>query len=161
MKKKKYEMNIDAADSILQQVFAASDRLPNSVPFDKLVLREKLNTRFYDRAMAAFALTLLLTFLSPLVIVPLAELLDTKAGSEAVRLVDDYIAEGCLYLQLEGDAVLYEDAYLETTDGKRYPVISYDAGSGILCFPYIETTEANIYIPIEGASDFHLLLSPQ
>lgn len=161
MKKKKYEMNIDTADSILQQVFAASDRRPNSVPFDKLVLREKLNTRFYDRAIALLGIVLLVTFLSPLLIVPLAGLLEKEASPGVVRLVDDYVADGCLYLRLEGAAVLYEDAYLETVDGEQYSAISYDADGGILCFPYIETTEANIYIPVEGASGLQLLLSPQ
>ncbi len=161
MRKRKYEINIDTADSILQQVFAAGNRQSNAVPFDKLVLREKLNTRFYDRALVLLGIVLLITFLSPLVIVPLAKLLENKPAPEAVRLVDDYVADGCLYLRLEGDAILYGDAYLETTNGEQYSVLSYDADNGILCFPYIETTEANIYIPIEGAPCLQLLLSPQ
>ena len=50
-KKNKYEMNIDTANEILQNVFAAESKTPNTVPFDKLVLRQKANTRFYNRIL--------------------------------------------------------------------------------------------------------------
>lgn len=159
-KKNKYEMNIDTANEILQNVFAAESKTPNTVPFDKLVLRQKANTRFYDRILVILFLVLLLTFLSPLALTPLTGNPNTGFISNSVELVDDYVEEGFLYLQLDGMLILYEDAYLETADGTQYSVISYDESIGTLCFPYIEGTESNIYIPLEGGQTFHLLLTP-
>ena len=40
-KKKTYQMDIKSADTTLQNIFAACNETPNTVPFDKLLLRQK------------------------------------------------------------------------------------------------------------------------
>ena len=79
-KKKNYEMNIDTANAILQNVFAAEAKAPNTIPFDKLVLREKANTRFYDRAL------ILLFYWQQKTIEELAEITGQKPTNVKVRL---------------------------------------------------------------------------
>ena len=160
-KRQKYEMNMESANVALQNVFAACNKAPNTIPFDKLVLREKLNTRCYDRLLIMVALLLLLTFLSPLAVVPVSGFLERCFVSAEVRLIDDYVEDGYLYLQLEGDNILYEDAYLEKPDGTVIPVQFYDSKKRILCLPYIDDAESNIYIPLKNGKVLHLLLSPQ
>lgn len=160
-KHQKYEMNMETANAALQNVFAACDKAPNTIPFDKLVLREKLNTRCYNRLLFIAALLLLLTFLSPLAIVPVSEYLDSRFPTTEAKLITDYVENGYLYLQLEGDNILYKDAYLEKPDGTVIPVQSYDRKKGILCLPYIDDAETNIYIPLKNGKVLHLLLSPQ
>ncbi len=160
-KRQKYEMNMESANAALQNVFAACNKAPNTIPFDKLVLREKLNTRCYDRLLIMVALLLLLTFLSPLAIVPVSGFLERCFVSTEVRLIDDYVEDGYLYLQLEGDNILYEGAYLEKPDGTVIPVQFYDSQKRILCLPYIDDAETNIYIPLKNGKVLHLLLSPQ
>jgi hypothetical protein len=159
--RKKYEINTDRANDILQNVFAAGSLPPNTVPFDKLVLRGKLNTRLFDLPLFFAGLLLVLTFVCPLCIVPLAERLDPAYSTGYARLVEDYVEEDCLYLKVEGRRILYGEAYLETADGQTCHVLSYDRASGILCFPYISDSETNIYIPVKDGAPLHLLLSPQ
>ena len=67
-KRNTYEMNVDTANAILQNVFAAEDKTPNTLSFDKIVLRQKANTRFYDKILRVLLLVLTLSFLSPLVL---------------------------------------------------------------------------------------------
>lgn len=160
-KNKKYQMNMDTANTILQNVFAAESQTPNTIPFDKLVLREKANTRFYDRFLVMLSVVVLFVFLSPLAFIPITGNPITGFSSGTLELVDDYVEKDCLYLQVDGAPVLYKDAYLETTDGTRYSPISFDEKTGTLCFPYIENLESNIYIPTMDGGTLHLLLTPQ
>lgn len=87
-RKNKYEMNMDTANTILQNVFASESKIPNTVPFDKLVLRQKANTRFYDRILIILFLVLLLTFLSPLAFTPLTGNPNIDFLSNLVELVN-------------------------------------------------------------------------
>lgn len=160
-KQKKYEMNKDIANRALQDVFTACDKAPNTTPFDKLVLREKANTRPYNRMLLLTAMLLALTFLTPLLIVPLTAQISRWRTPEPPELVNDYVEDSCLYLQFTGDNIQYEDAYLEKQDGTILPILSYDAKSKTICFPYIEDSESNIYIPIKGGGALHLLLTPR
>lgn len=160
-KKNKYEINIETANAALQNVFSACDKVPNSIPFDKLLLREKLNTRLYDRILILLSVLLLLTFLSPLAVVPVSEFLDSRFAPEKVLLEDDYVEDGVLYIRLTGDNILFDEAYLEMPDGTVIPVLSYDKNSQTLCFPFITEAETNIYIPVKDNTPLHLLLSPE
>ena len=160
-KNSKYEMNKETANATLQNVFAACDKAPNTIPFDKLLLREKLNTHIYDRLVVLVLLLLLFTFLSPLAIVPVSESLERVFAPEKVQMTDNYVEDGFLYIQLKGDNILYEDAYLERSDGTIVPATSYDIKTKIICFPFVEDGESNIYIPVTDSSPLHLLLSPQ
>lgn len=40
-------MNIDSANAALQNIFAACDQKPNTMPFDTILLRQQANTRSY------------------------------------------------------------------------------------------------------------------
>lgn len=160
-KQNKYKMNPDMANQTLQNVFAACDRESNATPFDKLILRKRANTRVYDRLILLTSLFLLLTFLAPLFIVPVSTMLGKRTNSESPALVRDYVEDSCLYLELKGDHIVYEEAYLEKADGTIIPVLSFDRETKTLCFPYVDNAESNIYIPIRGSDPLHLLLSPQ
>lgn len=152
-------MNPTQANEVLQNVFAANKQPPNTIPFDKLLLRQKLNTRKYDYPLCLTALLLLLTFLSPLAVAPVSSIFnDTRPAK--VTLLSDTLQDGVLCLTLSGDGILYEEAYQETADGITEPPLSYDDESGKLYFTYYGT-ETNIYIPLENAPVFHLLLSPR
>lgn len=158
-KKKIYQMDIDKANTALQNIFAACNQAPNTIPFDKLVLRQQLNTGIYTRLIAITVITLFLTFLSPLIIVSLSTQLEPDTLSDTVELLSDYCAEDILYLTFSQGNVLYEDAYLETADGKIIPALSYDTTTNTIAFPFIADAECNIYIPIPNGQPLHFLLS--
>jgi len=161
MKKNTYQMDINQANSTLQNVFAACDQAPNTIPFDKIILRQKANTKIYNRLITVTAVILLLTFLSPLVIVPVANLIEHITVPAPVVLLNDYVEDNILYLQFEGDNILYEEAYVEEINGKRHYAVTYDTKKQLIGFPYIREIEFNIYIPIKDSEPLHLLLSPQ
>ncbi len=158
-KKKIYQMDMEQANTALQNIFAACNQAPNTIPFDKLVLRKQLNTGLYTRLIVITAITLVFTLLSPLMIVPAAGLFAPGSPQKTVELLDDYRSGDILYLTFSQGNVLYEDAYLETADGEIIPALSYDADTNTIAFPYMEDVECNIYIPVADGQPLHFLLS--
>ena len=154
-------MDMDTANAALQNILAACDKAPNTIPFDKIVLRQKANTKPYNRLIVLTAVLLLLTFLSPLVIVPIATRLEPYFAPEPVKLINDYIEDDILYLQFSGDDICYDQAYIELPDGERTSSIPVDTDKGWIGFPYNGTEEINIYIPLEKGSHVHYLLTPK
>lgn len=159
---RKYQMNPTQADAALQNIFAACEQSPNTVSLGTLALRQKANTRIYDRLLLLTAILLLMTFLSPLIVSPAASLFcgNNTTTASKVTLVADTLNDGVLCLTLSGDGILYEEAYQETADGIVEAPLSYDESAGTVSFTYY-ATDTNIYIPIENAPVFHLLLSPR
>ena len=64
---------MNTANNALQNILSTCNQPVNTIPFDKLVLRKKINAASYNRLMVATAVIFVLTFLSPLVIAPLSE----------------------------------------------------------------------------------------
>lgn len=154
-------MNTTQANQALQSIFAACDNKPNTIPFDKLLLRQKISTKKYDRLLLITYIFLFLSFFSPLIIVPFANRTMEWNTSHPVTMVDNYMEDGYLYVKLQGDDILYEEAYMENLDGTVIPIFSYDKRKQILCFPYSDDSEFNIYIPVRDSKPLHLLLIPR
>lgn len=160
-KNKIYKMDPGRANSALQNIFAACDQTPNTVPFDKLLLRQKLNTGKYDILLCLIAVTLFFTFLTPAIVVPLSSSVEKISAPKPVTLLKDYCENDILYLELSGDGILYEEAYLNTLDGRTLQPLSFDKKAHTIAFPFLSGEECNIYIPVENGQPLHLLLSPE
>ncbi len=65
-KKKTYQMDMDTANTALQNIFAACEKTPNTIPFDKLVLRQSAYTKPFDNLLIILTIALTLTILAPL-----------------------------------------------------------------------------------------------
>lgn len=154
----KYELNLETADAAFQNILAACDRSPNAIPSGKLALQQKPNTRLYDRLLILTAALLILTFLLPLGIVPMAKLLDRRGTPEPVALLNDYVENGFLYLELSGDNILYEEAWMTSLDDEIISGI-YDESTGLISFPFPNSGEYNIFIPVKNSDPFQLLLT--
>lgn len=157
---KKYQLNSKQANDTLQNIFVACDRTPNTTSFDKILLRQKANTRTYDILLFVTMLLFIITFFLPLVLTPSDYLLRSDSASEQIVLVSDTLHDNVLSLTLSGDGILFDEAYQETDTGIREQALSYDQETGTICFAY-HHTETNIYIPSEKAPTLHLLLSPK
>lgn len=156
---KKHHMDLQQADATLQNVFKACHLPPNTVAFDRLALRRRLNTRIYNRLLAATALFLLLAFILPLAVSPISPFLRYGEASEVV-LISDTLSDGVLKLTLSGSGILYGEAYQETEAGIREPALSYNEKTGVISFSYYGTA-TDIYIPLENGPALHLWLSPR
>lgn len=155
----KYKLNQETADAALQNILAACDRPPSTISSDELILQQKRNTRLHVRLHVLIAIALLLAFLLPLIIVPeAAKLLDRQGTLEPAALVNDYVENGSLYLELSGDNILYEEAWMTSLDDE---IISgtYDESTGLISFPFPDSGDYNIFIPVEDDDPFHLLLT--
>lgn len=158
-KKNTYQLDMATANNALQNILSTCNQPVNTIPFDKLVLRRKINAAAYNRLIIATAVILLLTFLCPLAIVPLSKASATLLTPTPAELTLDYVEAGILNLEFTGDNILYDEAYMETLSGEIIHPLSVDSKNGRICFPFL-TKEANIYIPVKDASPLHLLFTP-
>ena len=149
-KKNRYELDMTTANNALQNILSSCNQPVNTIPFDKLVLRKKVNAASYNRLIVATTLIFVLTFLSPLAIVPLSEMTE--------KLLD-YVENNILSLKFTGDNILYEEAFMETVSGEIIEPLSVDSSKGVINFPFL-SEEANIYVPVKNGETLHLLFTP-
>ena len=133
-KKNRYELDMTTANNALQNILSTCNQPVNTIPFDKLVLRKKVNAASYNRLIVATAVIFVLTFLSPLVIVPLSEFNEKMFAPAPAELTLDYVENNVLSLKFTGDNILYDDPFL--------------------------SEEANIYVPVKNGETLHLLFTP-
>lgn len=77
----------------------------------------KVNAASYNRLIVATTLIFVLTFLSPLAIVPLSEMTEKLLAPTPAVLTLDYVENNILSLKFTGDNILYEEAFMETVSG--------------------------------------------
>ena len=152
-KKNRYELDMNTANNALQNILSTCNQPVNTIPFDKLVLRKKINAASYNRLIVATAVIFVLTFLSPS---EFNEKLFTPAPAE---LTLDYVENNVLSLKFTGDNILYDEAFMETLSGEIIEPLSVDSAKGVISFPFL-TEEANIYVPVSGGETIHLLFTP-
>lgn len=158
-KKNRYELDMTTANNALQNILSTCNQPVNTIPFDKLVLRKKVNAASYNQLIIATAIIFVLTFLSPLFIVPLSELNEKLFAPAPAELTLDYVENNILSLEFTGDDILYSEAFMETLSGEIIEPLSADASKGVINFPFL-SEEANIYLPVKNGKTIHLLFTP-
>ena len=158
-KKNRYELDMTTANNALQNILTTCNQPVNTIPFDKLVLRKKINAASYNRLIIATALIFVLTFLSPLAIIPLSELNERLFSPTPAVLTLDYVENNILSLKFTGENILYEEAFMETLSGEIIAPLSVDSSKGVINFPFL-SEEANIYVPVKYGEPLHLLFTP-
>ena len=149
-RKNRYELDMNTANNALQNILSTCNQPVNTIPFDKLVLRKKINAASYNRLIVATVVIFVLTFLSPLVIVPLSEFNEKMFAPAPAELTLDYV---------ENNVLSYDEAFMETLSGEIIKPLSVDSAKGVISFPFL-TEEANIYVPVSGGETLHLLFTP-
>lgn len=160
-KKKKYSLNDQMANEMLQNVFAACDREPNTIPFDKLILRRKISTRAYTFGMTVTTIILAITFLLPLAFPPTkATVTNLGNNNDKLKITSHRVDENLFYLDLEDIEIDTETSYMLTADGELYYPTSFDSSTDTVVFPYLNQ-EVNIYIYDTEGNLLQLLLTPK
>ncbi len=159
--KKNFSINQKAASQALQNVLAACDKTPATIPFDKLLLRSKLNTRIYNRLITITVVLLIITFLSPLAVAPMNAFFNKNRDFSKVVVESDYVSNDILYLTLIGNDIMYDRAYQIMEDGTKEDPVSFQIKSQQICFIYHSDQEVNIFIPYGNDQTLHLLVSPE
>lgn len=158
-KKKKYHMNIDTANETLQNVFSACEKEPNTIPFDKIVLRNRFNRFFYNICMLILCICFVLLLLCPLAFLPKAPSLQLQT-EQGISLLSHNRVHDTLVLVLSDPNILSDECFMLTLEDEKIMPLSFDAESNTLIFPY-PSEEVNIYVYSSTGAFLHLLLSPK
>ncbi len=156
--RKQYKIDMNSADQTLQNIFAACNVEPNTIPFDKLILREHKRLMPYNICLAITILILLITLSTPLIFIPFS---NTNGKLHIITLEQHHIEDGILYIKVKPchGSIDLNNSYMLTCTGEKIAVLSYDSENHILAFPYLNE-ECNIYILGENNSTLHLLYTP-
>lgn len=95
-----------------------------------------MNAASYNRLIVATTLIFVLTFLSPLAIVPLSEMTEKLLAPTPAVLTLDYVENNILSLKFTGDNILYEEAFMETVSGEIIEPLSVDSSKGVINFSF-------------------------
>lgn len=161
-KKTKYHMDVSVANDAFLNILEACEQPPSSLPVDKILLRQRIKLAKYNSLIVLTGLILFLTFIAPLCAIPFqySGTITPSQTHSAISLTGDALEGDVLTLTFEGKGILFEEAYLQLTDGTVEKPLSYDTVTGTVCFTYYNT-DINIYIPVENAPVYHLLISPK
>lgn len=160
VKKNKYDVDVEMADAMLQNVFKACDTEPNIVPLEKMVHRSRLNM-FTDNLYIVLASVLfVLTLLMPLVF-PHSKAFISADPNKGVgfSVVSSELTDTTFSITFESDALDSGACYMEGNDNSRVTAIEYNRETNTIVFPYAQM-EYNIYIFDINGKAIHLLLSP-
>ncbi len=161
-KKKNYKMDMNQADQTLQNVFAACNKTPCTLPFDQLMLRRRMSRLPYIHAITLASCALILTLLSPVAFLPPVLPLQTVSEVQSSFVLESsHLINGELYLTLSDKHIDLKRTYMETASGSRMSALGISS-DGELQLPYPDPPEeTNIYIYNTNGQILHLLLTPE
>lgn len=136
-----FHMNKEDADKLLQNVFEAAGKQPNTIPFDKLLLRRKIQTTNLFIARGAALIILILTFISPLVF------RQAQLSMRRPVIIDNYLYNEQLYITISSHSkgVDYEKTYAKNDQGTQLLPTYIDRKNRLIAFD-TEDKSLNIYI---------------
>ncbi|MBP5384285.1 MAG: hypothetical protein J6Y57_04860 [Lachnospiraceae bacterium] len=160
MNRHKYTMDMATANNILQNVFIAGEQKPNTIPFDKIVLRSKAKTTLVTACMWIGIVMLLLTLLSPLAFTSQEFRITQDEADESVQIVSHQLYTSEFVMMIEGNKLDYRNVYAAKSDGSIiYPSrIRFVNDNTEITIPY-DGAELNIYIPDTDGNVIQAILS--
>lgn len=159
--KNKYSMDMKTANETLQKVFAACDTPPNTIPFDKIVLRQKAHTRTFFIGKWICFICLLLVLIAPLAFhnSPSANS-HTASEMTDMKIERHYIKDNKFMIYLSGPGLNLSYSYAITQDGTIYYPDYYNNETGELVFPYLNKP-LNIFISRDEDEFMQVILTPK
>lgn len=153
-KKEKYEYKLDPsiANEMLQNVFEAAGQEPNTIPFDKLVLRKEVKTGSLLTARTIAIVLLVISLLLPAIFLYEGSRISTP------EIVNDYKEDNLLWIELNSTSVGidYESSYAKSDSGVIIEPAKIDKKNRLIAF---DTTESslNIYIYNYAGKNTHAI----
>ena len=157
-KEKPIELDIELADATLQNIFEACDLPPNTIPFDKIVLRQKVNTVYFQTCILFCIRLLIITLLAPLPFLLINYHNQKQPTNNTISIEKDYLKDDIIYLKLSVD-VDPNVSYLIAADGRTISPVSYDSLTKTIAFPYPDS-EASIYLETSNDVSAVVLVTP-
>lgn len=149
-----YKIDNKKADEMLQNVFRATGQAPNTVPFDKLLLRQKAKIGNLMTARVIAITALVLIVLCPVFFRPA---LKDVHGPE---IAGDSLEQDVLSITVtdKDTGVFFEGIYAKDDDGSIVKPSSFDKDKSVVKFEHPEKS-LNIYIPDNAGNVTHALFT--
>jgi len=154
-KKKEFHMDVKAADQTLQNVFEACNKGPNTVPFDKILLRCRYNGSSFDICIICSIILLAITLLVPLKLLPAF-----NYNSNRLTLVTHEQYSDYLLVTVSQQDISLEDCYFSDFDGNVVYAVGYNPLGRTVKFPFPDK-EVNLTITTDSGTELHLLFTPE
>lgn len=144
---KKYTMNMTEANNTLQNVFDACNVSHNTVPFDKIMLRQKEATNYIKYARILAIVFLIFTMISPLFFRNNSVLkINNTSDIHTITVIDHQLYSDSFVLKLAGQNIDYDNIYAVKSNGAILYPASLDKATGTVILPY-DGNSLSINIP--------------
>lgn len=158
-KTKKFKLDSNAANDMLQNILKSCDIEPNDIPLNILEVRHTQKFIHLHIARAVCIVLFLLTLFSPFAFVqPTDKVIVEHRVLHTLNVIEHRHEGDNFYIRLNSSfAVDLNASYIETDSGFKSEVIEYDARLNQLVFPY-PIENATIYIYTTDGSLLQLYL---
>jgi hypothetical protein len=160
-KRNNYKLDVKTADDVLQNVFAACDVSPNTIPLDKILKRTKLNLVSDNLLIILAGLLLAFTLLIPTTFPHEDFFISVSHDSDRPLTVTSLdIRDNEFSLSFDGNLLDVSACFM--TDGRDRIIgpSAYIEEKNTILFPFDEMVEYNIFIYDVNGRSIHLLLTP-
>ncbi len=152
---------MQAADKTLQNVFDACNVSHNSIPFDKIMLRSRAETKLVVAFRHLATLFLIIAIVSPLFFSrDTSFMLLNAAPGQPVVVTDHQLYDTAFTMRLMGRDILYDEIKAIKDDGAIIFPKLVDKNNGVVTFPYDGST-LTITVPAGGGYTMTALLAEQ
>lgn len=163
-KTKKYQMDTAMADTTLQSVFAACDKKPNEVPFDKILLRGKMTSKACNVNIILCVVLLIVTLLLPLTFQKPSTRVIT-GENKVFSLISHSVENNELILTFSETTFNADTCEMLLVSGSNlsestFKPLQIDDDSDTIVFPYFEDA-MSIYIEDISGSSMTILVTPR
>ncbi|MBQ7564320.1 MAG: hypothetical protein IJT16_10060 [Lachnospiraceae bacterium] len=157
-KSKRYQMDLKSANDTLQSVLKTCEKEPNTIPFDRLVFHNTVNSAYAKLCRYLSLGLLLFTILSPLTFKDPGFSVRNSGLIERIIVTDHELYEDRFVMHLNGSSIAYDDIYARKDDGNFVFPSEISEETGEIVFPY-EGSNLNIYIPDLSGKVLHAILT--
>lgn len=157
---KKYSMDLESANSILQNVLKENNKEPNTIPFNKLVQTNKVNTAYAKICRITSIVLLVAICVAPLFFGDRAFSVHKTGAFEGIIVADHQLYEDHFVMYLKGNNINYHDIYARKNDGTFIFPSEIDEEAGVVTFPY-SGGGMIIFVPDAGGRILQAVLSEQ
>jgi len=152
-------MDLSSANSTLQNVFAACEKEPNIIPFDKIILRRKADTRAACLCKFTTLFMIAILIFIPLFTVRKGATIEMEHNISSIHIVDHYVTENAINLTLAEDNYYTPSCYSLDINGIRNLAMIDPNMPNRLIFVYTGVT-IHLYLCDEYGKYLHVIVTP-
>ena len=145
--RKNYNLSKNEASETLKNVFAASNRTPNTTSFDMLILRGLAHTTMVTTCKWIATACVFLLLVAPVALINNDIKIESKGiASDTIIITDHRLYTDRFVLMLNGNNIEYDSIYARNKEGDVIFPSVIDKENSLIEFPY-NNESLTVYIP--------------